>query len=185
MEFIQGKRLKLWFARQSDRALIYKMLTSPETAMFMFDEAHPAPTWDEFCEEDDHYYAGEASEFGSYLLIGYKDQVVGSISYACEYEKVAYAELDIWMHHVSSTGKGLGVEAINLLLAFINHKYGIRNFLIRPWIKNTNAIKAYKKCGFEEVTFERIFELYSEKNIEENGPGDYGEKETVNPYRYI
>ncbi len=119
------------------------------------------------------------------MLIGYKDQVVGSISYACEYEKYAYAELDIWMHHVSSTGKGLGVEAINLLLAFINHKYGIRNFLIRPWIKNTNAIKAYKKCGFEEVTLERIFEFYSEKNIEKNGQGDYGEKETVNLYRYI
>ena len=59
-------------------------------------------------------------------------------------------------------------------------QFNITDFLIRPWIKNQNAIKAYKKCGFVESLDLSIKDYYSENSMYEYGDGDYGIDETVN-----
>jgi len=182
---IEGQNVILKFAQLTDKRKSYEMLISPETQKFMFDEKHPAPTWEEFNEEDDSYYSGKASKDGCYLFIEYKGDVIGSISYACEYEKIPYAELDIWMKSTAYTGKGLGTESINILIDFIHKTYHVNHFLIRPWRKNINAISAYKKCGFnEEINF-KTEDYYSEENLRKCGEGDYGIAETMNLVKRI
>jgi len=185
MNDIKSERLNLKFAKSEDRREIFDMLISPETIEFMFDNDHPAPTWEEFSSEDESYYAGEPRKTGSYLLIEIDGETIGSVSYACEYEKIAYCELDIWMNSIKHTGLGIGTETINLVVEFVNRSFGIRDFIIRPWAKNIHAIKAYKKCGFVERDDLSIKDYYSNEAYLENGTGDYGIDETLNLYKIL
>ncbi|MBI9011351.1 MAG: GNAT family N-acetyltransferase [Clostridiales bacterium] len=180
MSVIKGKRINLLFAKKEDRRTIYDMLVSPETVHLMFDETHPKPTYEEFEEEEDFFYSGESNRLGSYMLIEYQNEIVGSVSYACGYEKNPYSELDIWMKSSKYTGKGLGREAINLVVEFVGNEYKISDFIIRPWIKNVNAIKAYKKCGFQEFPRADLKNYYDDGAYEKYGDGDYGIEDTVN-----
>lgn len=183
---IKGERITLEFATNKDKKLIYDMLTCEEVIDFMFDEKYPAPTWEEFNEsESESFFSGLPSKQGSYLLIYFNGEVIGSISYANEYTKEIHSELDIWIRTIKYTGQGIGTEAINLLIDYLHKEYSIEVFIIRPWIKNVNAIKAYKKCGFEEMKNFNPEDFYSSENLEKYGNGDYGEDETINLIKRI
>jgi RimJ/RimL family protein N-acetyltransferase len=184
MNIIKGKNMNLIFAKKEDRRVVYDMLVSPETIHLMFDEAHPAPTYDEF-DEEAYFYSGESNKLGSYLLIEHENEVIGSVSYACDYEKNTYSELDIWLKSTNHTGKGIGREAINLVVDHVHNEYKINNFIIRPWIKNMNAIKAYKKCGFVEFPHTELRNYYGDESFKEYGEGDYGIEETINLIKTI
>lgn len=176
-----GDRVTLEFATLEDKKLIYDMLVSPEVIDLMFDENHLAPTWDEFKEdESDAFFLGSASSDGNYLLIRYNGEVIGSISYAINDSKVKHAELDIWISNKKYIGFGLGTEAINLVMNYVINNYEIKTFIIRPWSKNINAIKAYKKCGFREIEDFKPEEYYNEHELDDYGDGDYGKEETIN-----
>jgi len=185
VECIHTDRLTLVFANLEDRKTIFEMLHSKETYAYMFDESHPAPTWSEFIEEGHQYYTGQSNPNGSYLLIRFDGQNVGSISYDCGYEKIPYAELDIWLSQRKYMGQGIGTEAIQALIKFIRDTYGIKDFIIRPWMKNRNAISAYKKYGFHESSHYKIEEYYSAQNMESYGEGDYGREETLDLFLKI
>ncbi|MCT4631595.1 MAG: GNAT family N-acetyltransferase [Firmicutes bacterium] len=182
MNFIITERLKLKFASMNDRKKVYDLMISPEIYSKMFSEKFPPPTWKEFCDEGDHYFTGEANKKGSYLLIEFENEVIGSFCFTCEYEKIPYTELDIWMGKLKYTGKGLGREAINAVISFVESQYNIGTFIIRPWKNNINAIKAYKKCGFEEEEFD-ITMYYSDKRLSYYKDGYYGKNETCNLIR--
>lgn len=177
---IRGERVTLQFANKEDKKRIYEMLVAPEVIHLMFDEENPAPSWKEFDEgESDDYYSGEPSMIGNYLLINLDDRTIGSVSYSISKGKKKAAELDIWISSAAYLGKGLGVEALNETLKFVQSHYQIKTFIIRPWVKNSNAIKAYKKCGFKEMASFDPADFYCEDQISQYGEGDYGE-ETAN-----
>jgi len=174
------EKLSLRFAKVGEKREIFEMLIASEIQSFMFNETFRSPTWPEFDEDaDDTYYTGEASKYGSYLLILYEETVIGSVSYSCEYEKIPFGEIDIWLKSLAYTGKGIGVKVIKALIGFVHETYAIETFLIRPWKKNGHAIKAYEKCGFEVVENFSVSQYYSDKMMSDYGAGDYGE-ETVN-----
>lgn len=177
---IQGKRITLEFANTSDKRLIYELLVSPEIINQMFDINHPAPTWEEFNEETDELYSGTPNQYGAYLLIKINGLVIGSISYTLLNGKINCVELDIWISSTTNTGKGYGTEALTIMMDFIKSYYHIQTFIIRPWIKNINAIKAYKKCGFKEIDEFNPVVYYSSEFLEKYGDGDYGKDETIN-----
>lgn len=176
---IQGEHISLEFAHLEDKKLIYNMLVSSEVKHLMFDEEHPAPTWQEFNEEPDSLFSGSPNEVGNYLLIKVDGEVIGTISYAFCQGKIKPAELDIWISSNRNTGKGYGTKAIKLLFEFIDSYYNIKTFIIRPWAKNINAIKAYEECGFKEIKTFYSLDYYSEDEIALYGEGDYGD-ETIN-----
>ena len=176
---LSGKAISLVFAKQSHRSIVYEMLTASEVAVMMFDEQYPAPSFEAFYE-DDHYYTGEPNARGSYLLIVKNDDIIGAMSYASYEGTVRFCELDIWFKSFDYTGKGLGVEALQLVIEFVNQTYNIHTFIMRPWIKNTVAIKAYKKCGFNEFKQTILKAWYSEADYNVYGEGDYGLEDTVN-----
>ncbi|MTI71867.1 MAG: GNAT family N-acetyltransferase [Firmicutes bacterium] len=183
---IKGNRIKLVFATKKDKKLIYEMLTGEEVIDYMFNDQHPVPTWDEFNEDEPEiFFSGKPTKEGSYLLIYYNGEVIGSISYSNEFRKQVHSELDIWIGTNKYLGIGLGREAINLLIDYLNKEYLIDVFLIRPWIENINAIKAYKKCGFQVIdNFNPEF-FYVGDDLKEYGDGDYGKDETINLIKRI
>lgn len=178
---LESERISLEFAKLSDKRLIYEMLVSPEVIDNMFDLKHPAPTWEEFDEdESDEYFTGLPSKEGSYLLIKFEGKTIGSISYSNGNAKIIHSEIDIWISSTDYTGQGLGTEAINLLMDYVYSNFSIDTFIIRPWRKNVKAIKAYLKCGFKEVVNFNPEDFYSGEDLLNYGDGDYGVNETVN-----
>ncbi|MCT8136751.1 GNAT family N-acetyltransferase [Anaerobacillus sp. CMMVII] len=186
MEMLCGQRISLEFAKQNDKKLVFDMLVSQEVIEFMFNDEHPAPSWEEFNEgEPDTYFSGVPSEVGNYLLIKANGETIGSISYSLSKGKKSAAELDIWISSSKNLGKGYGREALNMIVDFIHTHYKLTTFIIRPWIKNSNAIKAYKKCGFKEMDVFNMEDYYSEEDIALYGEGDYGSGETINLVKEI
>jgi len=171
--------INLEYARIHEKKLVYEMLVSPEVYDYMFDHIHPAPTLEDFCEEPDDLYGGKPNEEGNYLIIKYQGHVIGSISYALNEGSVRCYELDIWISKKEYLGKGIGTKSIQLLIDYLVNTYGIKTYLIRPWAKNENAIKAYKKCGFAQIEKEELQNYYSEEDYISYGDGDYGDN-TVN-----
>lgn len=178
---IDGESITLEFATLEDKRLIYDMLISPEVKDFMFSSEQPEPTWEEFdLGESDGLFSGEQGAEGSYLLIKIDGVSIGAISYYLHSGRLKSAELDIWISSTKYLGKGYGTQAIKLLIDFVRSTYNIKTFIIRPWRKNVNAIKAYKKCGFKEFDPARLKDYYSEELFSEHGEGDYGIGETAN-----
>ncbi len=177
MGTIESKRLSLRFASIDDMGLVYQMLTAKEIAHFMFSEAFPAPTWNEFREDEAEYFGGHPSRTGNYLLIEFQSRVIGSICYANWYEKRPFSEMDIWLVG-DALGRGFGTEAITRTRDYVHETFGINEFVIRPWKKNENAIRAYQKCGFKEYAGFDASLYYDDALYEEYGEGDYGPDET-------
>ena len=138
--------------------------------------------WEDFEDEDNCYYTGNRNK-DNYLLIEYDNKIVGSISHSFNQTETPNFELDIWLRSKEYTGKGIGTKVINILVEYLNKEYRIDTFIIRPWSKNLNAIKSYKKCGF---VIDNNFNpyLYYGEDAEEWGEGDYGD-ETVNMVKRI
>lgn len=171
----------LSFATMEDKRRIYDMLVSEDIVHNMFNEAHPAPSWEEFDEDEDNsYFTGNPSETGSYMMILVDGALAGTISYSCGYDKLKYAEMDIWLAGKAFMGRGIGSRALLLLREYVYKTYHIDTFLIRPWVKNESAIRTYKKCGFEIDNTLNIADYYDDESLEEYGDGDYGVEETVN-----
>jgi len=181
IKHINGDRITLEFAKKEDKRLVYDMLVSPEVKGFMFNVEHPEPTWEEFNQDEpESLFLGEPSEVGNYMLITIDGRVIGSISYYFHSGRLKGAELDIWISAIEYLGKGYGTEAIKLVMEFISTYYNIKQFIIRPWAKNINAIKAYKKCGFREIEVSNLKKYYSDEDFLRYGEGDYGCDETAN-----
>lgn len=181
---IKGERVELRFALKTDMRKIYDMMVSDEIGHFMFDEDHPAPSWETFKEEEKDFFPEMASRSGSYLLIYYENKLAGTVSYACGYDKMPYAELDIWLAGYEFMGKKIGCDAITSIRSFIQGHYGIEHFFIRPWTRNLTAIQAYNRCGFYESSTFDLNTFYSDEDMQRYGEGDYGE-ETVNLYHCV
>ena len=133
------------------------------------------PTFEEFCEDYvEYFFTGAKPEDGRGFMIVFKGEQVGFISYTCFHLKPHKAELDIWLNSEAHCGKGLGTDAIVSLCNFLNQTMKIREFIMRPSVKNERAIKSYKKSGFEE-SGEMPSDYYvSAEYAQLYGDGDYG-----------
>ena len=177
---IHGKHIDLQFASLNDKKLIFEMLVSQDIKELMFNDQYLAPTWDEFDQsETDELFLGSLNENGNYLIILSQKQKIGAISFFIHHGKIKCAELDIWISSLNHLNQGIGTEALKLLMNFLETKINIHCFLIRPWVKNIRALKAYQKCGFYEISNEELKDFILESDFEKYGQGDYLE-ETIN-----
>lgn len=180
---VKGNRISLYYATKDDKKLIYDMSMEPEIADIMYGGECEPHTWEEYSNEEDEFYTGNPSK-NNYLLIVFNNQIIGAVSYSYNKSKISNMELDIWMSSLQYAGKGLGVETLTVLMEFLHNTYDIDTFIIRPWIKNTRAVQAYKKCGFKVVKNFVPTDYYGD-DVGEWGEGDYGPEETVNMVRHI
>lgn len=163
--------IKLLFAEEADRLLVYDMSTEPEifNSMSVGDNFFP---YDEIENEDPEFFNGQDS-YNKYLFIEYNGELAGVISHTYNDAPIQNFELDIWLKTNSLTGKGIGSRSIRHLAEYLFKKYKIDTFIMRPYIKNTRAVKAYQKAGLKIVdNFEP--NKYYTKYLEEYGEGDYG-----------
>ena len=100
----------------------------------------------------------------SYVIVAVKNKEIvgylaGSINSKCSYEEIQYAEINNM--YINSEYRGLGIGKI-LISNFKEYclNNGINNLIVTASAKNSNAIKFYRKNGFED------FNLTLTMNIE-------------------
>ncbi len=179
----KNEKVSLYYAELKDKRLIYDMSMEPEIKSIMFGGKNEPHNWEEYKDIENEFYTGAAC-LNNYLLIEFESQIVGAISHSYNESKINNMELDIWLRSISFLGKGIGVSALNLLMNYLTDTYGIKTFIIRPWIKNPGAIKAYQKAGFRIVNNFSPTDYYGD-DVGEWGDGDYGASETVNMVRTV
>ncbi|MCL2616888.1 MAG: GNAT family N-acetyltransferase [Defluviitaleaceae bacterium] len=180
---INGNKVTLIPATLDDRRNVYEWCFHSEVTKWHAGPPHfpnvDIPTYEEFCEDYmDYFFTDEEPEKGRGFIITHDDEPVGFISYTAYHLKPRKSELDIWMNREAFCGKGFGTDAITSLMKFMGSTMGIREFIMRPSVKNSRAISSYNKAGFEESDAVPEDYLLAEY-VQVYGDGDYGEGESV------
>ena len=180
---IKGKLINLVPATLDDRQNVYNWCFHSETT-----KSHSGlpnypnnsiPDFEEFFEDyADYYFTGSEPEKGRGFIIMQGEEQLGFISYASFHVKQNMSEFDIWLNSEAKCGKGYGTDAIISLGNYLNETLGISELIIRPSVRNTRAVKAYKKAGFEELGKTPDYYLL-DKYISLYGDGDYGAEESM------
>lgn len=174
-------------ANLSEKYKTYEWLCLSDTAhMHMGAPDYPnspIPTWDEFKDDfEDFYYLEEGRQKGSVMIISNNNQDIGCLCYACFHLKPKRAELDIWLKGKEYCNKGNGTKALTILCEYLESYFNIKDFIIRPAVKNARAVRAYEKVGFKKVEMadrkKTIGDYMLPEFITEYGEGDYGFEDT-------
>uniref|UniRef100_A0A0E0K9Z9 N-acetyltransferase domain-containing protein n=1 Tax=Oryza punctata TaxID=4537 RepID=A0A0E0K9Z9_ORYPU len=91
------------------------------------------------------------------------EAMVGDVNiYMNDPDDLQLAEIEIMIAEHKSTfsysrGKGLGQEAILIMMAFAVEKYGIHTFRAKINESNTASLKLFRKLGFKDASYSAIF----------------------------
>jgi len=175
---IKGKKVELVPATLNDRQKVYEWCFHSETT-----KSHAGPpeypnvpiaTWEEFFDDYvDYFFTGSRPDDGRGFIILSSREPIGFISYSSFHLKPYKSELDIWMNSEDHCGKGFGTDAIVSLGKYLNKSMSISELIMRPSVKNTRAINAYTKAGFEKSDKTPNYYLLDEY-LPIYGEGDYG-----------
>ncbi len=171
--------IKMLFAKEGDRRLIYDMSVSDANIIKSMFEDPDDFSWEDIKHEKDEFF-NEKPSMNKYLLIEYGNEIIGVFYHTHHEAVIDNVEFHIWFFGVKHTGKGLGTKVVNIMKNYISETYNINTFIMRPWIKNPAAVRTYEKCGFEIV---RQFDLnlyFTDDFIAKYGNGAYNVEETVN-----
>lgn len=150
---IKGSMVSLRPATTDDRRKIFEWLAHSDITSSMMgppDFADNAiPEWEYFVGDyNPGFFNDDNPDDGRSYIIEVENEEAGHINYN-EIDRVTNTvELDIWMAGSRYCGKGYGPDAIDALCQFLENHLRCVRFILAPSARNTNAIKAYKKCGF-------------------------------------
>ena len=175
-------------ATLADRAAVYAGLClSDTTAMHMGPPDYPeqpVPSWEAFLADfEDFYFLPEGRARGGVDLIVSGEEVLGCVCYASFHLHPGMAELDIWLNRQTLCGRGYGRQALGVLIERLRAELVIGEFIIRPSVRNAQAIAAYEKAGFQRVAESDKGATIARFVLPEYraalGDGDYGLAETA------
>jgi diamine N-acetyltransferase len=180
---IKGKTITLIPARLNDRQDVYDWCYQSDVTKYHAGlpdyPDSPIPTYDEFFASDDggydvYFFTGEKPLSGrGFIIRNSEDAPVGFISYCNFHLAQGISELDIWLSCEANCGKGYGVDALVTLSDYLHETIGIHTLIIAPSAKNTRAIRAYEKAGFQRT--ERPMSAFLRPEyVPLYGEGDYG-----------
>jgi aminoglycoside 6'-N-acetyltransferase len=151
---ITGDRVTLRPLDVGDLARLAEILSEPEVARW-FGTAAPEESAREFVSDPGSTaFAIEAA-----------GRVVGAIQYYEENEPdYHHAGLDLFLE-TESQNKGLGTEALRLLVRHLFEERGHHRLVIDPAVSNERAIRAYKRIGFRPVGVMRAYERGPDGNF--------------------
>jgi aminoglycoside 6'-N-acetyltransferase len=116
-------------------------------------EPSVAHWWDEL-EPDFPFEEPESTRF----TIRHDGEIAGMVQFAEELEpKYRHASVDIFVAP-SHQGRGVGTEAIRLVVDHLLHDRGHHRITIDPAASNAAAIACYSKAGFTPVGVMRLAE---------------------------
>jgi len=170
----------IYFANFEDMKLVYDMMHQDEEIreILFYGESEDIP-FDEFLQRDRKWFPGAESR-NSYYLIKYGHEIIGWISHTYNNAKIENMEVDIAFDSLKHTGKGIGTKIITKFTDYLNEKYNIKTFMIRPGKHNARAIKAYEKSGFRVIESYDPNNYYTAEDVVLWGDGDFGPENTVN-----
>jgi aminoglycoside 6'-N-acetyltransferase len=102
------------------------------------------------------------------LVIEYEGEPAGVIAYEEEtLPEYRSASIDIALLQCC-VGRGLGSEALRLLIGWLIRERGHHRITIDPAVANTRAIRAYERVGFRPVGVMRQYERGPDGNWHDN-----------------
>ena len=172
--------LSLYFANFDDMKLVYDMMHNDETIheMLFYGDSEDI-SFDEFLQRDCEWFSGNDSK-NSYYLIEFSNEFIGWISHSYNDAKIENMEIDIAFSSFKHTDKGIGTKIITRFTDYLNEKYNIKTFMIRPGNHNTIAIRAYEKSSFRILESYNPNDYYTPEDVVLWGDGDLGPENTVN-----
>jgi RimJ/RimL family protein N-acetyltransferase len=169
---LKGQLVILQPATPDDARPIYEWLVSSDLTSSMmgpplFPEV-PLPTWAQFCADyAPHFFDGLKPHIAQSFMIVAAGQSIGHINYDGLDATHRQTELDIWLRSFHHCNKGLGSDAIDVLVRYLNDKYSVQEFVLRPSRRNPRAIRSYERAGFVQV------DMPMEEQTRIYGKGDY------------
>lgn len=141
-------------AVSEDRRCVYDWMAASEITRWMmgpplFAEA-PIPTWNQFCADYlPFFFDGTRPDLGRSYIIEVNGAAIGHVSYSEVDRATGKAELDIWLSAEGPCGRGYGSDALLALTDHLHATLGLTEFIMRPSSRNSRAVRAYAKSGFE------------------------------------
>lgn len=141
--------LKLNQATLYDRDKIFRWLACSDATPEMlgpptFPDA-PVPTYEEFCDDYNEEAFRDYGDFRLFLIVVDHEEV-GAISF---FLRDRVAELDLWIANRQNWNKGYGSTALKTAIGMLMRDKLADILIIRPSARNTRAVSAYQKAGFE------------------------------------
>jgi RimJ/RimL family protein N-acetyltransferase len=151
---IKCGRVNLREAEIADRPKIFQWLAHSDITPSIMGEPtypdQPIPTWEEFQQDySDSYFRDTGNDKGRNFIILLGNTEIGTIGYDNLNKQLCQVDIDIWMREERYCGHGYGTEALNCIVNHLHAIYGIRTFRLDPSARNTRAIRAYEKAGFQ------------------------------------
>ncbi|MFQ3675712.1 MAG: GNAT family N-acetyltransferase [Endomicrobiia bacterium] len=179
----KSKSLTIRHATIEEKRKVYEWLCCSDTTGLHLGEPNypecPVPTWEEFLEEfQDFYFLESGRNKASIMIIENNSTEIGCVCYKMFYLKNNRAELSIWLNSKKFLGYGLGRQALRLVMRYLQKNYSVKQFILRPSVKNVAAINVYKKLGFkivpEKDKYRVINDFIKPEFIKSCIDGDYG-----------
>lgn len=143
-----GNRVTLRPGIHEDTEILHAIMSEPSVMQWW---GQPEPE-----ETIAAHLRGEDGEF--LLVIEVDHAVAGGIQYYEESDPMyRHAGIDIYLSD-SHQGRGIGREAIALLVRFLIDQRRHHRLIIDPAAANTRAIKCYQSVGFRPVGIMRQYE---------------------------
>ncbi len=156
MTIASGTKVSLRRARLAERPRVHEWLINSDLSANMLGGSlypdRPAPPPELFEQEfSDHYFNGTRPYSGRSFIIEADGEDVGCISHGPIDLVNDVTELDIWLAERRVAGRGFGSEALIVLADWLQARYGVNRFLIRPSRRNVKALRAMRRAGFRET----------------------------------
>jgi len=161
---IIGKRIFLREVEEADLDSIVKWRNDPEILRKLFSylplcKVKQRKWYEKYLDDDTQQI----------FIIEVKEQKtpIGTIGLTNIDYKNQRAELAIMIGEKDHWGRGLGEEALNLLVKFAFNEMNLRKIKALVFSDNDKAIKLYEECGFKEegILREEIFKKGKFKDV--------------------
>ncbi len=150
MARIYGERIMLREYQKEDFAEIRKWVNDPEVAEFLTDIflfPHTAAETERFLNS---MLDGSSPSRGFVIADRHTEAYLGQIDLVKIDWKNRVATLAIVIGAPENRGRGIGTEAIRLLLDFAFLRLNLHRIELEVRDYNTRALRFYRKCGFQE-----------------------------------
>ena len=145
MTVLQGTRVKLRPASADDAEARYALGTDTDIMkMFGIGSADTIPMTRHAAEEWAQALARDANAW----IIEVDQRLIGEIKLHSVNSQDRRASMAIGIYDHSCLGRGMGTEAIRLLLTYAFAELKLHRIAVRVLAYNERAIRAYRKCGF-------------------------------------
>ncbi len=161
----KGKQIFLSPFLKEDRLILFEWINNKE--LVEFNSVYKPVSR----ESHDSWFENlplrkDAVIFGVRTL--FDEKLIGSCQLSSINNVTRNAELQIRIGDFSMMNKGLGTEAVKLLLDYGFNKLNLKRIYLHVFATNERAINAYKKCGFRKEGVLREAAYINGRHIDAN-----------------